>query len=254
MILIKESNVRYPHHTEKSLNRIDALGKKGIDIFAKYNIQFVSCGKANYGISWHGEPVPDIPLNKTVLYKAEPPIYNIYFGRKLNNPDFMKQYMAVISDYIIDDFPVVHCNLSMEFDFVQRYFDQKKTEFLCMVLRNKTFGIFLNSLVPSFRKYKSHSNMKMRKIFDNDMCDFLGPEKYHSYGRGWNKKCFRGEVGIWGNLTIFSLHKFTLAFENSCFNGYVTEKMLYPMFAGSIPIYLGAPDVEKYVPKDVVYR
>ncbi len=32
--------------------------------------------------------------------------------------------------------------------------------------------------------------------------------------------------------------------------GYITEKIFDCFFAGTIPIYLGAPDIEKYIPKD----
>ncbi len=36
-------------------------------------------------------------------------------------------------------------------------------------------------------------------------------------------------------------YKFTIAFENSCSNGYTTEKMLHPIMSYSIPIYWGNP-------------
>jgi hypothetical protein len=40
-------------------------------------------------------------------------------------------------------------------------------------------------------------------------------------------------------------YKFSIAFENSSSSGYVTEKIFDPMLALSIPIYWGAPDVDK---------
>lgn len=36
-------------------------------------------------------------------------------------------------------------------------------------------------------------------------------------------------------------YKFTIAFENSCSDGYTTEKMVQPLMANSIPIYWGNP-------------
>jgi hypothetical protein len=36
-----------------------------------------------------------------------------------------------------------------------------------------------------------------------------------------------------------SNYKFTIAFENSILPGYVTEKLMEPLAAGSLPIYLG---------------
>lgn len=38
-------------------------------------------------------------------------------------------------------------------------------------------------------------------------------------------------------------HKFSIAFENCCHPGYVTEKIVEAFAAGCIPIYYGAPDV-----------
>lgn len=40
-------------------------------------------------------------------------------------------------------------------------------------------------------------------------------------------------------------YKFSIAFENSSFSGYVTEKIFEPMRAVSIPIYWGAQDVSE---------
>ncbi len=39
--------------------------------------------------------------------------------------------------------------------------------------------------------------------------------------------------------------KFSIAFENTYYNGYVTEKILHPFAAGSIPIYWGSNVVKK---------
>ncbi len=33
-------------------------------------------------------------------------------------------------------------------------------------------------------------------------------------------------------------------------SGFVTEKIFDCFYAGTIPVYLGAPDIEKYVPKE----
>ena len=46
-------------------------------------------------------------------------------------------------------------------------------------------------------------------------------------------------------IEFISGYKFTIAFENSSYPGYTTEKMLNPLSARSIPIYWGNPDVEE---------
>ena len=44
-------------------------------------------------------------------------------------------------------------------------------------------------------------------------------------------------------LTYISKYKFTIAFENQSYPHYVTEKIVHPFLAGSIPIYWGCPKI-----------
>ncbi len=46
-------------------------------------------------------------------------------------------------------------------------------------------------------------------------------------------------------LDFISNYKFTIAFENSSFPGYTTEKIIEPMLVDSLPIYWGNPALEK---------
>lgn len=43
---------------------------------------------------------------------------------------------------------------------------------------------------------------------------------------------------------------FAICYENSGVRGYISEKIFDCFFAGTIPIYLGAPDIADYVPRD----
>jgi len=45
---------------------------------------------------------------------------------------------------------------------------------------------------------------------------------------------------------FISRYKFTIAFENSSYPGYHTEKLLDPMIAGSLPIYWGNPSIDRH--------
>jgi hypothetical protein len=62
-------------------------------------------------------------------------------------------------------------------------------------------------------------------------------KKVHSGGKILNN------VGgpVKNKIQFISEFKFTFAFENSSFPGYVTEKVYEPMFVNSIPIYWGSP-------------
>jgi len=52
---------------------------------------------------------------------------------------------------------------------------------------------------------------------------------------------------------IIAGYKFTIAFENACATDYVTEKFFDPLLAGSVPVYMGAPNVEDLAPGDSCY-
>ena len=49
-------------------------------------------------------------------------------------------------------------------------------------------------------------------------------------------------------VEVFKNYTFGLAFENSNCYDYVTEKIFDVLAAGAIPIYMGAPNVDQYVP------
>ncbi|MDD3083574.1 MAG: glycosyltransferase family 10 [Candidatus ainarchaeum sp.] len=54
-------------------------------------------------------------------------------------------------------------------------------------------------------------------------------------------------VGNWRKAVINyqKEYKFSIAFENSSYSGYTTEKIFHPMLANSIPIYWGNPNIER---------
>jgi hypothetical protein len=48
-----------------------------------------------------------------------------------------------------------------------------------------------------------------------------------------------------GKIEFFRRYKFTLAIENTIWPGYMTEKLVDPMFANSVPIYVGDPQAAR---------
>ena len=72
--------------------------------------------------------------------------------------------------------------------------------------------------------------------------------KIDSYGKWMNNINIECDEGYKTKLKIISEYKFTIAFENSIVNDYVTEKFYEPLLVGSIPIYMGAPNIDDYSP------
>lgn len=87
------------------------------------------------------------------------------------------------------------------------------------------------------------------------------PEQFDMFGQGWERDtlfpgisphklfpCYKGTVS--SKHETMRKYRFSISYENSNnVYGYVTEKIFDSMRCGCVPIYLGAPDIEKYVPK-----
>tara|TARA_Y100000591_G_C21824429_1_gene695723 strand:- start:424 stop:1326 length:903 start_codon:yes stop_codon:yes gene_type:complete len=61
-----------------------------------------------------------------------------------------------------------------------------------------------------------------------------------------DKSCYNSNEII----KVFSFYKFIICCENSKSNGYVTEKIFNILLAKSVPIYDGAPDIERYINRE----
>jgi hypothetical protein len=87
------------------------------------------------------------------------------------------------------------------------------------------------------------------------------------YGRGWLDKFSKRSAWIpyWKNykniistykgsceskIETLSKYNFCLCLENSPMEGYITEKIFDCFYAGTIPLYLGAPDIADYINPD----
>lgn len=70
----------------------------------------------------------------------------------------------------------------------------------------------------------------------------------HSYGRLLRNRYLENDRGRATKMETIAGYKFTLAFENAVADDYATEKLYDPLVAGSVPVYLGAPNVEQIVP------
>ena len=250
---------------DRMSTRIDVLGRKASDAFEEHDIKIVyGDEKADYGVSVHGNLVKGVPKHKCVLVKTEPPIYNLYYGWNLNNPKYMLKFLGVLSQYetngfnptLFLNFPTFYKQYHDKGRYVDASFDVPKDKLLCMMLRNKNTSYRLNSLFPILRKYNKNSNLPIKTSTDKKFCDIFGPEKYHSFGTGWDKRCYQFYIpripyfpNTFLKYNFLSQYKFNFCPENSRFKGYVSEKPLQAMICGSIPIYLGPPDVYEYLPE-----
>ncbi|UDL92566.1 glycosyltransferase family 10 fucosyltransferase [Mesorhizobium sp. PAMC28654] len=70
-----------------------------------------------------------------------------------------------------------------------------------------------------------------------------------SYGRHNPTRTIKGpDLGRQTKVETIARYRFCLALENSISPDYVTEKIYDPLIAGTVPVYLGAPNVDEFVP------
>eukprot|EP00039_Didymoeca_costata_P025079 m.12265 g.12265 ORF g.12265 m.12265 type:complete len:393 (-) comp4624_c0_seq1:28-1206(-) len=82
--------------------------------------------------------------------------------------------------------------------------------------------------------------MKHVEVASYGKCDRNKETDTHAYENQYRTK----------KQHIFSRHRFAIAFENSNCVDYITEKIVDAYFAGAIPVYMGAPNIKEYVPKN----
>jgi len=255
MIEIKCSHKHYPDLLWQWLALKDIYGNTGIAYLAKRGIFFQHKDQeADIGISWHGDRVKGIPKENCILLKTEPPIYNIAYGWNLCNRKYMDKYMAVLSLYkerYKNSYHFMYVCISLLYDYIDKsYFDKPKEEMLCMILRNKKAIYNFSKLIPKLAMYNLLSNYNLKREYDKIFCDLLAYNNYHSYGRGWDNRCFNGSPeDRFKVYEILANHTFTFCPENCCIRGFVTEKPIQAMMCGSIPIYKGPQDVDFYLPE-----
>lgn len=76
------------------------------------------------------------------------------------------------------------------------------------------------------------------------------PGEFDLYGRNWEKRKFKNYKGAIGDkIAVLKEYKYCICYENTRdIKGYITEKIFDCFEAGVIPIYLGASNVEHYIP------
>jgi hypothetical protein len=107
---------------------------------------------------------------------------------------------------------------------------------LAYLKKGKELPVFKTPKTKFCNMVVSNSDGKVRNTFFDKINSI---KKVDSGGKYKNNL----DGPVKDKLEFISEYKFSLAFENSSYPGYVTEKLIQPMLVGSIPIYWGCPKI-----------
>lgn len=135
----------------------------------------------------------------------------------------------------------------------------KKKKFLILINKN-VLPFYPFQLLSPFGRELYSDRIRSIEFFEAQI-----PDKFYLYGRGWNKPkkhnltekffgykkyiTYKGEVD--DKIELLSNFKFSICFENlTGVKGWITEKIVDCLKAKCVPIYWGASDIGKYIPKN----
>ncbi|MDO8639218.1 MAG: glycosyltransferase family 10 [Candidatus Daviesbacteria bacterium] len=194
---------------------------------------------------------------KSILFIIEPPLVNPFNFMKIFHIFFSRVYTQ--KDDLIDNakyfkFFLPKTKAGIETKLIP--FKNKKL----LILMNGNLSPFLPFRLLSFSTKELYSErIKAINFFEENY-----PSEFSLYGRGWNKpqrfsimqrlfgfrryKTYRGEFLSKDKYKLLSKFKFSLCFENCKTTGYISEKIIDCFKAKCVPVYRGAPNIDKFIP------
>jgi len=179
---------------------------------------------------------------------------------KRNHTPFRK--VLTWNDDLVDGRKYWKCYLPVEFGVVPGSENRTREKFCVLISNNK---------------FSNHSaDLYAERRAALDWFAEHAPESMELYGEGWDRWFVPG-LGFFFNAGLAAIYrrapwlprhesypfwrgstrqkrqilansKFSICYENAIFPGYITEKIFDCLFAGCVPVYMGAPNVTEYIP------
>lgn len=216
------------------------------DIYVSFDHKFIP-RKFYWKLKNRNYPIINLnKFKKRILFHFEPP--NVMPEIHCMVQKTLKIYDKVFFTWEIDNPRIQHFHGNQAYDRVfPDHWKKVDRGFLTIINSNRKI------LFP----YKELLSERVRAIIF-----FSRTKDIDLYGRDWDKplpfpywfhkntikKVYKGQVK--DKYKKLSEYNFALAFENCELPGYITEKIFDCFYTGTIPIYLGAPDIENHIPKD----
>lgn len=122
----------------------------------------------------------------------------------------------------------------------------KKNKNYSIPFSSKKLLVNITSNKKSNKPYELYSErLKVIKYFEHNYLD-----DFDLFGFGWQDSNFQSYKGIVSDkIKTLANYKFALCLENMYnVEGYITEKIFDCFYANCVPIYLGASNIDQYIP------
>jgi len=170
------------------------------------------------------------------------------FVSSMENPDFQPSPHGAAAAAAASSSDILHSTVRLDSDVPVGYFDwtydimrQSTTNKQLLLLLSTTTTIPTTSMAAAF---VSNCGFPKRNQLIRDLQQLR--ITVDSYGACEHNKDEPG--GVRNKTELLRTYLFALAFENSETDDYVTEKFFQALVAGSVPVYLGAGNVNMFAP------
>ncbi len=231
-------NLMVPYSQIKELLKEYDVKINTIDLYDNYeDIDIVLFFRIDYRILYKL-----LNSNKLLIYYAWEPevVDNRNSGSNIRK--LLSYFDAIFTwnDIIVDDKRILKINYPYYFFFQNKF--PRLSEF-----KNKKLLVNISGNKISFSKNELYSERaRVIHFFEKNY-----PNEFELYGTGWpdELKVFKGSCK--NKSEKYGQFKFALSFENmQNIDGYITEKIFDCFTSGIVPIYWGARNIDKYIPKN----
>lgn len=220
------------------------------------DVKFITLDRVSDLSTLNGILFIDMPEDDAILRKAidsKVPLYLLTFEPPVVCPDNWRRdvHQMFTKIFTWDDVLVrndfrdpafyIEINFAQRFPKMIPHDGPTRKKLACMIASNKSSG-------HPFELYSDRRSVIY--WFEEN-----APQDLHLYGQGWSELhrgvIPRGVIPPGQKREVLADYKFSICYENArSLPGYITEKIFDCFIAGTIPIYLGAPNIDHYVPDD----
>ena len=191
--------------------------------------------------------------SKLLNFKGKVPIvmrnYDAHSSFKLSK-NYMLKYHDLCLSYLsayINNKNILFAQISYDNFLVSKYNNiPKNRKFACIILRQELRQAYFEDS----NNFKT-IGLDLQKTYDIRQI-FVNYNNIDVYGANWplDMKNYKGVLIYERKHLVQNQYKFNFILENAIVDNYLSEKILDTFLSLSVPVYLGSPVIDKYIPKE----